>query len=142
MNTKELNRRLIELGASKNQLGSKMVAMMLTIFAETEYPAKEAYECLLEYRKEAEDLKYEAEWRLDNKRREIVDKEIACERKLKGIEEQKKSLEALQELETAEARDRLRLATIFDEKVVVDNEFQQTEYIRGLGMILGEKQKQ
>ena len=130
----ELKERLTQLGATPSQFSSKIFKMTVSVLsAVTVEEAKELYENIsADYEKmyndaltlieEAERSKAEAEDTFD----------LA-----KKIYEEAEIIKSGGGFETAEARDKFRLAHTFKDMAVVQNQYQQTEYTKGLALILG-----
>jgi hypothetical protein len=135
----ELNKKLVEMGANKAQLGSKVIPMMLSIFADAEN-AIDAYKALEELRHGAMNAEnmYREAYHTYLRKVDEADLEWNAFRKWKEQEQAKidQAREQLLQLETAEARDRLRLARVFEATVSPQNVYQQTEFIKGMAAIL------
>jgi len=144
-----LNERLIELGANKSQLNGKVIPMMLEIFAEEHHgeDALDAYNCLLEIvDKERKKLDVE-KFLFGNTQRDVYNKAHELDRRSEKLAEwenelaeQKKAIDKMLEMETAEARDKVRLLILFNQNSGDRrdmNEYQETAYIKGLGNVLG-----
>lgn len=129
MNKEELDAKLLKMGVKKVSLDSNLYIQMLAIFG-SPLSAEDAQKII-------RDMRTEYERKICNLR----SKESYIESKVREIKELEESLcekeEMLMEMETAEARDRVRLLMLFEKKAEVDNSYQQTEYIKGLGNILG-----
>ena len=131
MTKDEFDNKLIEMGVKKVQLDSNLYIQMVALFGDY-LTAKDAQAII-------------RKMRTDLERKEIFLKEkednIECR-----IEEMKKERKALEEkedeilqMETAEARDKIRLACYFENSISIENSYQQTEYIKGLANILSGK---
>ena len=142
-----LNQKLMDLGASKQQLNSKVIDMVLKTLSDEESlePVKLLEEKLRKLESELCNEKNEY-YKLSSKLTERENKLWREERKLKEQQEQIESLdekiefyESLQKkLETPEARDKMRLARFFlDNAPEARNVYQETEHIKALGSILG-----
>jgi len=132
-----LREKLKEMGFSPVQTKSKLVEAMLCIFADPDNSIS-AYEALRQTHKE-----------LDNKILEHSNETMKAsgvareyEAKLALLENRNKKLKTLKDqllaFETAEARDKARLAFLYrDISYRPENGWQKTEYIKALGAILG-----
>ena len=144
MTRQELDEKLLSRGATKNNLTSKTIPIMLEVFAEEVSPA-EALKCLQDIR-DHEVNKWSSkeielrnkEFRLNDKAHEVDIRNQEINRREQVLKERE---DALLNLETAEARDRIKLAMIYERMSRPDklNDFQLTQYIAGLGLILGNK---
>ena len=159
--TEELNFRLAAMGCGKAGLNSKVIPMMLAIFASEDHP--DAWEILQEKIAEADEerrLLLNERNQMDEEEREIHQKELKIRQKeeilkvheqeiiaqKKEIEDRKKELEdsnswiaeQMAEMETAEMRDKARALKVYNASIPKNlNEYQMTEYVKGVAIILG-----
>ena len=144
-----LEQKLINNGASVTQAKSKTVDIMIKTLALESNPDLDQFVKILEEDKE----RYERETiKFYNARDEYLQKELACKSRERVIQEEYKRLEEkeaelkslrdqIDECETAEAKDRIRLADRFtgmiERKGGITNGWERTAYIKSLGAILG-----
>jgi hypothetical protein len=144
MTRQELDEKLIARGAKRSSLTNKVIPIMLEIFAEDE-SSSEALKCLQDMRDHEVNKWSSKEIELRNKESRLIDRSQEIYRRNLEINEREQLLkereDVLLNLETAEARDRMKLAMIYERMSRPDklNEFQLTQYIAGLGLILGNK---
>ena len=130
-----LARKLMAAGASKQQVNSAVVKIMLAVLADSE----NAFDAVEEFRRIKSDLQEElvkasnAKYRANEREREADKKKQEYEKLLSETKEYELNIDAI---ETAEARDRFRLAEYFKKNVTTKNVYQETEYIKGLSGIL------
>lgn len=145
-----LREEMAKKGASKAQLNSKLVAMVLDILTD----AGDKYEEMWD-EEEKENLRLEEIKRQINRANSEADSVI---RQIQGLKDEKQRIEnlvpkwdgyikeweeyvdkfnkSLEECETAEGRDTLRIAQMFVNTVNVDTKYDNTAYIIGLASIL------
>lgn len=141
-----LEDKLRLIGATQNQIESKIVAMMVTVFAEVDNPRQMCLAYLDakdEYKKLAKEL--EEERRRIKNDRFILNREISnfnytrdqieeeLNRKQEEVDQARKEIF---EAETPEMRDRMRLAKYFEMHTDPQNGYQETAFINGLANIL------
>ena len=130
-----LAKKLMAAGASKQQVNSAVVKIMLAVLADD----KTAFDAVEEIARIKSDLQdelrksSEARYRANEKERRANEKQREYEKLLSETKEYELSVNAL---ETAEARDRFRLAEHFKKSVPQKNVYQETEFIKGLSAIL------
>lgn len=145
MTREELNQKLLTRGATKAHLTSKVIPIMLEVFAEEVSPG-EALACLQEIRDHDID-KFESEkWLFENEKQEVRNQRHALEVEKGKLEEWEQRLrereefinESTLQLETSEARDKSKMALMYERMTRPDlmNEYQKTGYITGLALIL------
>lgn len=149
-----LKEELLRRGCTKQQSESKVVPVLLDIFAETGDFYKTRFEQdreLGDLAKSIKELKSE-EWRLTDKvgrlSAEVADlnaekgnmvdrlKDIYLEKNEQLVDYINSFNNALKECETAEGRDRMRLAQVFVNSVEIRSKFDSTAFIHWLGAIL------
>ena len=130
-----LAKKLMAAGASKQQVNSAVVKIMLAVLADNE----NAFDAV----SEIEGIKCNLLNELQNARNKMLaatDKQRRADEKCREYEkllEKTKEYElSVNALETAEARDRFRLAEYFKKNILPKNVYQETEYIKGLSAIL------
>jgi len=149
-----LKEELLRRGCTKQQSESKVIPVVLDIFAET----GDFYKTRFEQDRELEDLTKHILWLTAQKQNldSMVDRlqvEVADLNDKKGtladhlkqfyLEENEQLVDyinsfnsALKECETAEGRDRMRLAQVFVNSVEIRSKFDSTAFIHWLGAIL------
>lgn len=130
-----LREKLTEMGANKAQLDSKVIPMMLAIFAD-ESNAIDAYKAFEETWIEARKAAQEAMTIQDRSRKweeRLEERQNAIKRMLDDLT---RKAEKIATCETPEGRDRMRLALWFKDNAYTDNVYQRTEYNKGLAAIL------
>lgn len=149
-----LLKELEELGATKQQMGSKVVDLVIQAFAKlnaegVEFDSLKTYEDQLkEYKRNLDEQEYRIRcgeskltWReheLQKREWSVSELEEEISDLGKQIDDKKKELESIQlEYETPEARDKARLAQWFKDNTDVINGYDRTAFITGLGQILG-----
>ena len=155
MNLEMLNERLRDMGARKDQLRSPVVQWMLEIFAGMDEQGKEAIEALHDVIDGKDEEYRKKEWQLTMREAGLEDRENDITFNLERIDLLQQDLEkrenaldiamqTMREMETAEARDKVRLAALYDEKIkaFIHDDYDQrqahpTSYAQGLGNILG-----
>ena len=131
----ELNKKLMAMGASSQQCTSKVIPMMLAIFhdkdnaemlhREWQNMVKAARDKENEYALALAECKAQAA--------DLMEKEQALNDEKEDLEKMRMSLLVCK---TQAARDNMRLAALFMQETQPNNEYQRTEYIKGLGAIL------
>lgn len=137
-----LKETMKKMGASGQLAESRAVPMVVTILAnkENHLTAWKLFEEMVNNVRaqqasntnRAQSLAFEEE-RINRKRREIEKREKAIADKEAEIAHIK---EEILKCETQEARDRYRLAMIYDSLIDTENVYQETERIKGLAAIL------
>lgn len=127
--------KLLDMGLTKAQAQSKSIATALAVFANTD-EALDAYQELLDLTKKVEEerrilvdernMYSRARFHMENK-----ENEYKC-----MVEELEDINEKLSQFETPEARDRYRLAEYYKRNTTRKNVYQETEFNKGLGLIL------
>ena len=150
MNLEEFKEKLLERGATKGHLNSKVLPIALEVLAEEVSP-EEALKCLQSIRDNNLEKFKSEQWLFENEKTEVRNKKHDLEVKRAELEEEKKALEQMKKelneslaMETAEMRDKSRAAIMYEKMTRPDgmNMYQYTEYIKGLGKILGERQNE
>ena len=141
-----LKEEMLKRGASKTMVESKTAALVLDILSEGKSYATREYElvqretdvALRERCARSNEAAYEARVKGDAERvlREAERKEKKCNELIQYIKE---FLAGLNECETAEARDNMRIAQIFVNTANVNTKYDNTAFIIGLASILSGK---
>lgn len=147
-----LVQKLIDNGARAQQVKqSKLIDIMIkTLALESNPDLDEFVKIVEEDKKQCEKKKWELKQRefdIENRERELAANKRMYRTRLEQMQAEEKSLQALRdqidECETAEAKDRIRLADRFtatiDRSGGITNGYERTAYIKSLGMILGTK---
>lgn len=127
-------------GMTNQQIESKAVMVALDILSNSDGELVKAAEYIREMREEAR----EAENRRSIAVRFLANKERERDLQYKMIKEQwteydeyiKAFNKSLEECETAEGRDRLRLAQMYTNSVNIETKYDQTAYIIGLASVI------
>ena len=153
MNLEMLNERLRDMGARKDQLRSPVVQWMLEIFAGMDEQGKEAIEALHDVIDGKDEEYRQKEKEISRRQEKLREREIDITRNLERIgllqqdlEKRENALDIamqeMREMETAEARDSIRLYVLFNEALDAvmksDPEHRKvhpTAYAQGLGNI-------
>ena len=137
-----LNAKLLEMGATKKHLESKLIPMMLAIFADEEN-AKGLFNTFWDLKKEINDREgslYNAERYFESQKRDFEDN---VKKTLGEIEEAQMEIEeARKEIfkcETAEARDKIRLAEYYRSATRTVASYSPNIFLKGIGDILGKE---
>lgn len=137
--TELLNSKLLEMGATKTQLSNKLIPMMLAIFADPEN-AKVLFDTFWDMKKELNNKEmslYNREQAFEGKQREFK-REISND--LEEINFLKRQLEnakaEIARCETAEARDKIRLAEYYKLEAEATKSYSPNVYLVGIGKIL------
>lgn len=138
MNQAELEEKLLARGATKAHLNSKVIPIMLEVFAEDVSPA-EALEALQSIRDNNLEKFKSEQWLFENEKRKVRDEKHDLEVKRAELEQTEKRLKDCMVMETAEMRDRLKAGLMYERMTRPDkmNEYQYSNYVLGLAAIIG-----
>ena len=137
-----LRKKMMELGASKQQTESKVVDYVLAAFAEEQGSLdavsifEEMREQYLEKHKEMTRAIAEADKKKDIYERSLKQADKIIGRADREFEEAKALNEKILEMETPEMRDRYRMAVRYEKMAYADNAYARTEYTKGLALIM------
>ena len=131
----ELDKKLTAMGATKSQLSSTVKQMMLAIFHDKDNAEMlhREWQNMLKAAQEKENEYALAIAECKSQAAELMEKEQALNDEKEEFENIKFRITMCK---TAAAQDNLRLASFFMKEAQPNNEYQRTEYIRGLGAIL------
>ena len=143
MDLQEFKEKLLERGATKGHLNSKVLPIALEVLAEEVSP-EEALECLQSIRDNNLEKFKSEQWLFENEKTKVRNEKHDLEVKRAELEQTEKRLKDCMVMETAEMRDKSRAAIMYEKMTRPDgmNMYQYTEYIKGLGKILGERQNE
>lgn len=127
--------KLMDLGLSRQQAQSKSVAATLTILANTD-EAIDAYQEICQLRDSLERQEEEARQELSEHRRVLHAQQDEVWKLKREYEMKLSQMEEITQFETPEARDRYRLAEYYKQNTTRKNVFQETEFNKGLALIL------
>lgn len=133
-----LREEMEKRGCNKAQIESKAAAVVLDILSNS----GTIYTDIQEAEKRLSDLRNAISVRELNaalREQRINDAESRNKKILEDIE---KTKEEFLKPETPAARDRLRLAQFYKDSVEINNEYQRTAFIKGLGAILAGQQEE
>lgn len=143
MDLEEFKEKLLKRGANSGHLNSKVVPIALEVLAE-ECSPEDAMRCLQEIRDHDIGKFGKEKFALQGERNKIEYEKSVLEEEKKALEQMKKELNESLAMETAEMRDKSRAAIMYEKMTNPEgmNMYQYTEYIKGLGKILGERQNE
>ena len=136
-----LREEMLKAGATRQQVESKTVALVISCLTHMDYQALfDLEKDIKEAKRKLSDLNLSVEF----KRIELRELAESCQREEEHIEKSKASLneyianfnKSLESMETPEARDRLRTAQLFMNTVNIDTKYDNTAFIVGLGALL------
>lgn len=140
MNIEQLKKECEARGISKARLNNNANMYLMSVIAEILSQNDNGVEITIARYNELVEMRKENQKAIEALKADYEAKIIEAENKIREasyIEKENKMLYEVKECETAEARDKVRLAAIyvraFDKGL---NEYQFTEYIKGLGEIL------
>lgn len=127
--------KLMDLGLSRQQAQSKSIAAALTILANTD-GAIDAYQEICQLRDSLESEEEKAKQELFEHRRALYAQQAEVWKLKREYEMKLSQMEEITQFETPEARDRYRLAEYYKQNTTRKNVFQETEFNKGLALIL------
>lgn len=142
-NLEDFKKALKKRGATFQHLNSKVLPIALEVLAEEVSP-EEALKCLQSIRDNNLEKIESERWLFENEKTKVRNEKHDLEVKRAEFEQQKKALDESLAMETAEMRDKAKAAIMYEKMTNPKgmNMYQYTEYIKGLGKILGEKQNE
>jgi len=140
-----LRKELKLRGMTESQINSKVVAVTLDILSHAdhstafteEWNAEDRIAALNRAKCESEAAAKMAEARMDQFKRDMNARQEELEQDRKRFEKEKEAWrKELEEFQTDEARDRIRIAKFFENRIIVESKYDNTAYIIGLAAIL------